>query len=68
MAAARRHALDYLQAQNEPAYRERVYTELLREIDVIKELPDEQRARIRAEEDLMSLLARVREEHDGSTS
>src|SRR3954447_14072590 len=66
VTAARRHALDYLQAQNDPAYREQVYSALLREIDVIKGLPDKQRARIRAEDELMSLLHRARAVHDAT--
>jgi len=63
VAAARRHATDYLQTHNDQAYRERVYGELVREIAVIKALPEKYRKCIRAEEELMALLYRARDEH-----
>jgi tellurite resistance protein TerC len=63
VAATRHHALDYLQTQNDPAYRGQAYERLVREIEVIKSLPERYRARIRAEEELMALLRRAQDEH-----
>ncbi len=64
VAAARHHALDYLEVETDPARREEIYARLVAEIDTIKSLPEAYRKRIREEEKLMALLQRAREEHD----
>jgi tellurite resistance protein TerC len=64
VTAARRHATEYLLVQNDPVYREEVFSRLVREIDVIKALPERYRARIRSEEELMALLHRAKDTHD----
>jgi tellurite resistance protein TerC len=64
VTAARRHATEYLLVQNDPEYREEVYARLVREIDVIRALPEKYRARIRAEGQLMALLHEAERAHD----
>ncbi len=64
VTAARHHANDYLEIETDPAHREEIFTKLVKEIDVIKGLPDKYRRRIREEDQLMALLERARDEHD----
>jgi tellurite resistance protein TerC len=64
VSAARRHATEYLEVEDDPARRAEVYAKLLGEIDTIKKLPARYRARIRDEEQLMTLLDKAREAHD----
>ena len=67
MSAARRHATEYLEIENDAARREEIYAKLVAEIEVIKSLPEKYRARIREEEKLMALLHRARETHDAGS-
>jgi tellurite resistance protein TerC len=66
VAAARNHAIEYLEVDCDPQRREEIYADLLAEIDVIKGLPEKYRRRIREEEKLMALLQRARDVHDGT--
>ncbi|MEU4833843.1 TerC family protein [Streptosporangium sp. NPDC023615] len=66
VSAARRHATEYLEVENDPARREELFAALVHEIEVIKKLPEKYRARIREEERLMALLTRAKEAHDAS--
>jgi tellurite resistance protein TerC len=68
VSAARRHATQYLEVEDDPALREEIYTQLVAEINVIKTLPDKYRARIREEEELMTLLHKARDTHDADSS
>ena len=64
VSAARRHAMEYLEVENDPARRAEIYEKLRREIEEIKKLPEKYRARIREEEKLMALLTKARDTHD----
>ena len=64
VSAARRHATEYLEVENDPARREVIYAKLAGEIEEIKALPEKYRARIREEEKLMALLHQARDTHD----
>ncbi|GIF00890.1 hypothetical protein [Paractinoplanes rishiriensis] len=66
MSAARRHATQYLEVEDDPALREKIYTKLAAEIDVIKSLPEKYQALIREEEKLMTLLLRACDVHDAA--
>ncbi|MFS0699665.1 TerC family protein [Cellulomonas sp. 179-A 4D5 NHS] len=68
VAAARRHATEYLETENDPAYEEELFTRLLREEEQLKALPEKYRARIRSERELMELLQRAHAEHDEAVS
>ncbi|MBB2925437.1 TerC family protein [Cellulomonas cellasea] len=68
VAAARRHATEYLETENDPAYEEELFARLLREEEQLKALPEKQRARIRSERELMELLQRAHAEHDEAVS
>jgi tellurite resistance protein TerC len=61
ICAARRHAREYLDVENDPVHREEIYAKLCAEETVLKQLPEKYRARIRAQEELMALL---REAHE----
>ncbi|GIF24636.1 tellurite resistance protein TerC [Actinoplanes tereljensis] len=63
VAAARRHANEFLDIEKDPAYCDKIYHRLLSEEANIKALPEKYRARIRAERELMDLLHRAHEEH-----
>jgi tellurite resistance protein TerC len=67
VTAARRHATEYLEVQNDPNYREEVFTRLVREIDIVRSLPPKYRARIRAEDEFMELLRLAQAAHDKVT-
>ncbi|WP_243866814.1 TerC family protein [Actinophytocola oryzae] len=56
ICAARRHAREYLHVDNDPVHREEIYAKLHAEEAVLGGLPEKYRARIRAQEELMSLL------------
>jgi tellurite resistance protein TerC len=62
-AAARRHALAFLDIETDPAYCDEIFHNLLVEEDRLKSLPERYRARVRAEEDLMGLLQRAHKLH-----
>jgi TerC family integral membrane protein len=63
VAAARRHATEFLDIETDPAYCDTIYHRLLGEEANIKALPEKYRARIRAEAELMELLGRAHVEH-----
>jgi tellurite resistance protein TerC len=64
VAAARRHATEFLEIETDPAYCDEIFHRLLDEETHLKSLPERYRARIRAEEELMTLLRRAHELHD----
>lgn len=66
VTAARRHATEYLEVHNDPDYREEVFTRLVREIDIVRALPQKYRDRIRQEHEFMDLLHRAQAVHDRS--
>ncbi|GIM92588.1 putative membrane protein [Paractinoplanes toevensis] len=63
VAAARRHATEFLDIEKDPTYCDKIYHRLLDEEANIKALPEKYRAKIRAEEELMALLHRAHAEH-----
>jgi tellurite resistance protein TerC len=63
VAAARRHANEFLDIETDPAYCDEIFHRLLNEEAHIKTLPEKYRARIRVEEELMALLNRAHELH-----
>jgi tellurite resistance protein TerC len=68
VAAARRHATEYLETENDPAYEDELFARLLREEEQLRALPEKYRARIRSERELMELLQRAHAEHDEAVS
>jgi tellurite resistance protein TerC len=64
VAAARRHAVEYLEAETDPAQREAIFGQLIEEEEQLRALPERYRKRIREEEKLMALLRRAHAEHD----
>jgi tellurite resistance protein TerC len=64
VAAARRHANEFLDIETDPRYCDEIYHKLLDEEAHLKRLPEKYRARIRQEAELMSLLRRAHELHD----
>jgi tellurite resistance protein TerC len=64
IAAARRHAKEYLDIETDPARRHQVFAALLAEEAELRSLPEKYRQRIREEEKLMALLRRAHEVHD----
>src|SRR5690349_14859195 len=68
VAAARRHATEYLEIETDSARREEIFAKLLAEEAEIRKLPDKYRARIREEDKLMTLLRRAHAEHDACTA
>jgi tellurite resistance protein TerC len=64
VAAARRHATEFLDIETDPAYCDEIFHRLLEEEANLKSLPEKYRARIRAEEELMDLLHQAHEAHD----
>jgi TerC family integral membrane protein len=68
VAAARRHATEYLEIETDSARREEIFAKLLAEEAEIRKLPDKYRARIREEDKLMALLGRARAEHDAAAA
>jgi tellurite resistance protein TerC len=67
IARARRHATEYLDPHYEanPIEREKIFTTLLAEDRQIRALPTKYRTNIRNEAELMELLRRAHQEHDG---
>jgi tellurite resistance protein TerC len=63
IAAARRHAKEYLEVETDGPHRERIFAALCAEETELKALPEKYRQRIREEEDLMRLLRRAHEAH-----
>jgi tellurite resistance protein TerC len=64
VAAARRHATEYLDIEKDPQWRESIFAKLLAEEAEIRKLPEKYRARIREEDKLTSLLQRAHAERD----
>jgi tellurite resistance protein TerC len=64
VAAARRHANEFLDVETDPAYCDVIFHRLLAEEAQLRSLPEKYRARIRAEDELMNLLRRAHEVHD----
>jgi tellurite resistance protein TerC len=64
VAAARRHASEFLDIETDPRYCDEIYHRLLEEESHIKSLPEKYRARIRQEDELMALLRRAHSVHD----
>jgi tellurite resistance protein TerC len=64
VAAARRHANEFLDIETDPAYCDEIYHRLLEEETHLKGLPDKYLARVRAQEDLMALLKRAHKLHE----
>ncbi len=63
VAAARRHAKEYLDVETDPTYCDEIYHKLLVDEGHLKELPEKYRARIRREPELMELLRRAHDLH-----
>lgn len=59
IASARRHAIEYVDIETDPARGAEVFAALLAEEATLKQLPEKYRARIREEEKLMALLKRA---------
>ncbi|ALG09949.1 TerC family protein [Kibdelosporangium phytohabitans] len=64
VSAARRHAIEYLDVETDPATREKIFDRLLAEEEQIRTLPEKYRARIREQDRLMALLDRAHAEHE----
>jgi tellurite resistance protein TerC len=64
VANARRHATEYLTCETDPAVRDDLFHKLLAEEAELRRLPERYRAKIRQEEELMTLLRRAHAEHD----
>jgi tellurite resistance protein TerC len=64
VAAARRHANEFLDVETDPAYCDVIFHRLLAEEAQLRKLPEKYRARIRAEDELMNLLRRAHEVHE----
>jgi tellurite resistance protein TerC len=62
--AARRHANEFLNIDQDPAYCDEVFHRLLDEETKIKALPEKQRKWIRQEDELMALLRRAHSAHE----
>ena len=64
VAAARRHATEFLDIETDPRYCDEIYHKLLDEEAHLKSLPEKYRARIRQQDELMKLLRRAHQVHD----
>lgn len=64
ICSARRHAVEYLDIETDPAHREEIFAQLRAETDVLRALPERYRRRIREEEKLMALLQRAKAAHE----
>jgi tellurite resistance protein TerC len=64
VAAARRHATEFLDIETDPRYCDVIYHKLLDEEAHLKRLPEKYRARIRKEGELIALLRRAHRVHD----
>jgi tellurite resistance protein TerC len=63
-AAARRHALEFLGIETDPAYCDEIFHRLLAEEAHLKALPERYREQVRAEDELMELIGRAHELHE----
>jgi tellurite resistance protein TerC len=64
VSSARRHALQFLEIEPDPAYCDEIFHRLLKEEEQLRELPEKYRRRIREEAELMELLQRAHRAHD----
>jgi tellurite resistance protein TerC len=64
ICAARRHAREYIDVETDAAHRETIFAKLCTEEGILKQLPEKYRARIRAEEELMTLLKKAHTTHE----
>ena len=64
VAAARRHAKEFLDVETDPAYCDVIFHRLLVEEAHLKKLPEKYRKRIREEDELMELLHKAHAVHD----
>jgi tellurite resistance protein TerC len=64
VAAARRHATEFLDVETDPEYCDEIFHRLLDEEANLKKLPEKYRQRIREEDELMELLRKAHEVHE----
>jgi tellurite resistance protein TerC len=64
VSAARRHAHEFLDIEQDPAYCDEIFHKLLKEEEQIRSLPEKYRKRIREEDALMNLLRKAHEAHE----
>lgn len=64
MAAARRHATEFLDIESDPAYCDEIYHRLQAEERHIAELPEKYKLRVRRQAELMELLDRAHRVHE----
>jgi len=64
VAAARRHAHEFLEIKQDPAYCDQVFHKLLVEEEQLRKLPEKYRKRIREEDELMDLLRKAHQVHE----
>ncbi len=63
-SAARRHAREFLDIEQDPAYCDEIFHKLLREEEELRKLPEKYRKRIREEAELMELLRKAHRVHE----
>ncbi|HEY0534658.1 MAG TPA: TerC family protein [Actinoplanes sp.] len=63
-AAARRHALEFLGIETDPAYCDEIFHRLLVEEEHLKSLPERYREKVRSEDELMDLVHRAHTVHE----
>jgi tellurite resistance protein TerC len=63
ICSARRHAREYLTVETDHTHREAIFAKLCAEEAILKQLPEKYRARIRSEEELMTLLEQAHTAH-----
>jgi tellurite resistance protein TerC len=64
VAAARRHAHEFLDIEQDPSYCDLIFHRLLKEEEQIRTLPEKYRKRIREEDELMELLRKAHRVHE----
>jgi tellurite resistance protein TerC len=64
VAAARRHATEFLSVETEPEYCDTLFHRLLTEESHLKGLPEKYRAQIRQQDELMDLILQAHEVHE----
>jgi tellurite resistance protein TerC len=64
VAAARRHATEFLNVETEPEYCDVLFHRLVNEEERLRSLPEKYRARIREEDELMDLIREAHQVHD----
>jgi tellurite resistance protein TerC len=67
-SAARRHALEFLDIETDPAYCDEIFHRLLTEEAHLKSLPERYREKVRSEDELMDLIGRAHKLHDRRVS